>query len=1456
MRFYILSDFHFGYETGGERAQALLDKLCSKIIRETAPGSTVLFIVLGDIIHRGMSDAYEQAGKCFDEIICQLINFNVYFEIVPGNHDVAEQDIAPFIRFSNRYSATGNFYDKKNTYAREYARVNFIFTDSVLSRIHNEPGKIDLGEIKSNIRMELQNILFCHHSFTHSSGGDHDTVTDGADILKKLEDMGVRFAFHGHTHRADASFATGHIVEIGCGTLSGDLTGMDAIFHQFAVGAIRDGKIITVDRWVDTGDGGSGFAQGRLYPKEKLFADPRMIHKIEYPLPGEYSIPRKVIPHTVAMGEELMRILSECEAHDLKSVLEKEYNVLLLGDAGQGKSVLLKNLVHDLYGSPFFPFFYSLRSYQKEKIVELLPEAYRELSPSYLVLVFDGYDELSSDSRIAFERQIEAYINDSKDSMIVVSSRSNFCRAEKENKSKTFPGFEIFDLCELGESDINDYLCARNINTELFFSEARISEVDRLLNTPFYLAKLADLFSVERKLPLRTELMDKLIEATFQNDTDKATITLEDRYHTLFSLMERIAFSMLLMQKYDFDDRSEYQRLFSDADRDLAKHCGLLQHDGDGWQFTHNNFREYLAARYLSRQPQEKIIELISTGGKIKPSFINTLGYLSSLENGRDLMDWLIKNDPTALVKFERDRVSSKNRLKVFKKIFGYYEETMLWLSSDTFSIEQLAEFSHSPETLVFLLERINQPKNYVSQYNALQILRYFPSCLYGRGQETLDCLIKCCKAFPDIKSIVCRKAIIAICQLKLNSPEITDVLMGLLGKCDDDYVRLGMYEYLLSTGEYDTHVSFFLDGIPIIYRFDSKEDRVYDESFMLVRALEKMSTPESVGQVLLWFISADSTDFYESDALFAILCQRAADLYLSGAKELYDVVFSCYLHATEQFEEKMERNIVAFFKKTHTLEQASVSAALVFSGKEFYLDKLLLLAPESFEYIKKAYLEGQINATIFYQIVKCNVVDRQKYEEISKLIYEKDHVKLPNFQPRRDYEAERRNANQVYFDNLFDRSAIAVMIGDLLAMSNLVDPTIKELVDEKIQFKLYSPLKKLMYAMYHNGGVHMRASRFLDEIVWEHFVLKAAKDAIKQDKMIPNDTQKSTLKKHLEIVIEEGVFGNAIIYGSDKVYIYYSLTVAALYFILLFDYPLIEETLLQLTEIPAIYFDNENEERKYEYLSKNLPIELLLKRIIKNASTGAVRGPVLIDHIKFCIEHKYKCDAIISLATAICKEETADYFLKNSALKYLNQLLGPEYISLEILPSANAEFLLEINRTCSNIPVHVMCQAMEEQFSRNQNKSLLVPLIKDGSRMAIEYYIAEIKRLNKPPVSDFGNVVELTDAIGFIQNPEFLPELGELFDIVFSEDFVDNTLIGLRGRLRDAFVNCGKNAPAETETLINSYKEKLCDNNDASMLRFCNYILDDIQHNNLLNADQPKTVDEVKELLLSMSAL
>ena len=106
---------------------------------------------------------------------------------------------------------------------------------------------------------------------------------------------------------------------------------MGNIYKQFTVGCIREGTIVSIERWIDTDDGGEPFAYTQLFPKERQFKDPDSVGKQIYDDVPDY-ISRRVVVHNA-------------EAVDLNSltaiadvVKKRGSNVLVMGDAGHGKS--------------------------------------------------------------------------------------------------------------------------------------------------------------------------------------------------------------------------------------------------------------------------------------------------------------------------------------------------------------------------------------------------------------------------------------------------------------------------------------------------------------------------------------------------------------------------------------------------------------------------------------------------------------------------------------------------------------------------------------------------------------------------------------------------------------------------------------------------------------------------------------------------------------------------------------------------------------------------------------------------------------------------------------------------------------------------------------------------------------------------------------------------------------
>lgn len=190
------------------------------------------------------------------------------------------------------------------------------------------------------------------------------------------------------------------------------------------------------------------------------------------------------------MLDTFLRAFQEDQSVLLADALEVNNHLLLLSDAGQGKSIELQNLAGVLCETSQFPFLYSLSLYCREPVPTLLPESYRALPPEYLVLLFDGYDEMQANERDEFMRRLQSFIKEYPSVKIVISSRSNFCNAEIENQSQTFRGFQVYDLDDLTDADIQDYLSSQSVDAASFIAAANQAGTEYLLQNPFYLTRL------------------------------------------------------------------------------------------------------------------------------------------------------------------------------------------------------------------------------------------------------------------------------------------------------------------------------------------------------------------------------------------------------------------------------------------------------------------------------------------------------------------------------------------------------------------------------------------------------------------------------------------------------------------------------------------------------------------------------------------------------------------------------------------------------------------------------------------------------------------------------------------------------------------------------------------------------------------------------------------------------
>lgn len=114
----------------------------------------------------------------------------------------------------------------------------------------------------------------------------------------------------------------------------------------------------------------------------------------------------------------------------------------------------------------------------------------------------------------------------------------------------------------------------------------------------------------------------------------------------------------------------------------------------------------------------------------------------------------------------------------------------------------------------------------------------------------------------------------------------------------DEDYIRLGIYKYLLETVEYNYYVEYCLSGINFIAYGLGNDDktRIENEAFALINCIKQISTVESVIHVLKWFSQEKHPHFYDDDNVLASVIASTVTLYRKEYKELFTSVLSFYL--------------------------------------------------------------------------------------------------------------------------------------------------------------------------------------------------------------------------------------------------------------------------------------------------------------------------------------------------------------------------------------------------------------------------------------------------------------------------------------------------------------------------------------------------------------------------------
>lgn len=619
----------------------------------------------------------------------------------------------------------------------------------------------------------------------------------------------------------------------------------------------------------------------------------------QFELPNFYI--QRSLTHLKAIQETLKYYYPEKEFRPLRELLSEKQKMVLLGDAGMGKSTELRYLYNDLLISDedVFPVWVSLNIHLLSESFEVYLPELANIDSAKIVLIMDGYDEIPSSDHPQLNRLIANLLLKRFNIKVLLSSRKN-----TYDISTKLEGFDVYylngvDLIDTERyfSDIGDALQYRDFEQEL----KRVNFLD-IIKNPFYLNTIIYLYLSENALPdSRSKLMHHCIEKMITLDSKRSnTVETFDRFEVI-KVIKKVALTMEMLCRNVISEADLRQILDKNEFDELKYFGGFKKENGtyESWKFDHNNFQEYLAASTISHLPFDQILKIISFEPDytvLNPSWLNTISYLLAEIDSKDTFDklllWLTTHNSHFLVNAEPNRINKDIRFDVFKSIFYEFENDDTFLYSNHFTDNQLVAFVHDIDNVfIFLLEKYSLSNNIKVKTNALRLLGHIDYSKYYADFQTLyDTLFEGIKNHKIlVNALLLHHKLDCLYQTnKLKDDKIEQIINNIFDVQSYEVIKSGVK--IINHSEFaDKYVSYLIKAF-----ITEPTDNIFDVSFKfnLDIAFGNIKSKDGIINLLNQLNEVDW--YYENKSsidFFTKVMENVYNLYLKDDSILLDVI-------------------------------------------------------------------------------------------------------------------------------------------------------------------------------------------------------------------------------------------------------------------------------------------------------------------------------------------------------------------------------------------------------------------------------------------------------------------------------------------------------------------------------------------------------------------------------------
>ena len=1183
-------------------------------------------------------------------------------------------------------------------------------------------------------------------------------------------------------------------------------------------------------------------------------------------------------------------------------ITEKTKRIVLLSDAGYGKSTELKTITNKLIkeeNQDFIPILIELDTYVDGEMIDYVKnkigdesQSLLDYDKSKLVFLFDEFDQVLNKEITV--RRIRSFIERYNESIFIIACRTNFYSGQ-------FEDFNIFVLLPFNPTDIKEYSRKLLSNeSNVFVNQLKEYNYIDLGRNPFFLNHLIEIFKEDKNIPeIPSEIFPRIVSLALENDEKRLTnkYDLKQTYPTseIEKDLMRLSLIMETLQR-NFISIDEFNKIVSDKKkRSVIPELSLIKKsflkEGDVYQFQHNNFQEYLAAKVLSNQNLNLILEFISFRSvikrevsfieklmmlleyvdfkpfgikidrlisklfslirykridKINPSWANTVAFLCQLREKSDLLEYLMKNEPELTLKFEINRIDKEKRKEIFKTIFEKYTDRGISIDRNI-DYEEMAKFGKTREIYDCLMKYARAKDNYVSRYNAIQML----GKMKGLENESLRHLLIEYAKDENENQNVRYISFHALSWLEMASSDTIDALKYLKDS-NNDRVLSGLYYLIKESAHTDQYVDILLTGIhKTRSRSSSKKIPLVDIGWNLMRGIEKIQSVEGIKKTIRHFID-NPEDLRE----FGI--ERSMEKIIDNTIKAYEDDNSIYNDvkklakiASKERIDKAISKIQLFFQKTGTA--FNFFKEVYEEGIEKNYRLLATIADEQcVGFLIDQYLQAKLTDTNIWSFINfLSFKNREKYNSLLNTINEKTNNKfLPP--PPRDYEKEKKERMKREIEIIFDKNEFLKEVEKIFDGEGKEEMSFKDI--ENLLFKGYDEDK-------YNEFVMRELSYYPEQNKDEKWKLDNLKNKINQwnykwftinrvFNLLYHGSELELSKERIAVIrdfclknLREVNFKNAL-KPKDKGVVTSDFAAMLWYFLRKFNFVYPEEVLLDMLSFDWI---EGNQYVGIDYLESKLSPEKIRERILDNFNKGIKVGEVLKNHINYCKKHNFieARDQLfniiknpeIKIENRLLALETVENF--SDSTTFLEEMLDIDELELFI---KSAEILITRGNNKSKEKLLLKLSSADEIFALESAKLL----IKEQDLKAIRYYSDYIKKTKKFEV-DFHDKNPLQET----KTIKALPILIELLkfsykyrkEIQQSEfDRLDNTVISiLKNIALQNFSNYDKVTKA-LQKFIQKHRTQF------KGINFLNAVCDDIEKAFFINYTNQITVDEAIE--------